>query len=156
MAVTNITVAPASANSVLAMAALLTENGAGTYTATFPLPANAELVNIIVDNIALWTAGTSAGLIVGDDSDDDGYITTTSLKATDLLAGETLSLESTQRLGGLAGAYATVGTSTHLSARGGTAARNIIAKVVSVGAGTAGRTRVTVLYTTAAPTIVTQ
>lgn len=150
------TVAPATAVSVQALHARFEENGAGTYTADFILPQGATLVDIIVEAEALWTAGTSASLQVGDTGDPDGYFTAVDLKATDLLAGETLSLASTQVRGGVIGAYGTVDTSTHLDRGFSSAERTITATVASVGAGTAGRTRVVVLYTVGSPTIISQ
>jgi len=148
-------VIPAGAVSVQAASALFEENGAGTYTATFRLPPNATLIDVIVENIALWTAGTSASLEVGS-TDPDGYFTAVDLKATDLLAGESVSLMSTQVRGGVIGAYDT-GTSTHLTRLFSSAARTIVATIVAAGTdATAGRTRVTVVHTAGSPTVITQ
>lgn len=116
-----------------------TEQGAGEYEGSVALPAGAVLVDIIVNGVALWTAETSATLIVGD-TDPDGYYTAVDLKATDLLAGESISFALA---GGKAGAYI---ANSQVSPRYSAAARNIVANVVSVGAGTAGRTRVNVLW----------
>jgi hypothetical protein len=151
-------ISPAGAVGVQAMQARFVENGAGTYIADFTLPAGSSLYDIVVDAEALWTAGTSAALIVGEVADDDGFLASINLKATDLLAGESISLQSTQVRGGNAGAYLVVGTSTHIAPRwaSNTAERMITAKVTSVGAGTAGRTRVTVLYVPPMVTTVTQ
>jgi hypothetical protein len=118
-----------------------TENGAGTYTASVALPAGATLVDIIVDGIALWTAGTSATMKVGDGTDDDGYFTAVNLKATDLLAGESINFYAA---GGKAGADI---ANSQVNRRYSAAARTIAGVVTSVGAGTAGRTRMTVIYT---------
>ena len=150
------TVSPAAANSRLSASALFVENGAGTYVADFVLPAGSVVANIIVSGIALWTAGTSAALIVGDAADPDGFLASINLKATDLLAGETISLESTQTRGGNAAAYISVGTSTHISTRYAAAERTITASITSVGAGTAGRTLVTVEYIPLQATTITQ
>lgn len=120
--------------------ATFTENGAGTYTATVPLPAGATLHDIIVNGVVLWAAAVSAVLIVGDGTDPDGYFTDVDLKAVDLLAGESLSFALA---GGQAGAYI---ASSQVSPRYAAAARSIIGVVTSVGAGTAGRTRMTVVY----------
>lgn len=117
-----------------------TEDGAGTYTGTVALPAGATLIDVIIVAVALWTAGTSASLEVGDGTDPDGYFTAVDLKATDLLAGETLSLALA---GGVQGAYI---ANSHVTPRYSATARNIIGVVTSVGAGTAGRTRMLVLY----------
>jgi hypothetical protein len=117
-----------------------TEAGAGTYTATVALPAGATLLDVIVNGVVLWDAVTSAALIVGDGADPDGYYVTTNLKATDLLAGESLSFALA---GGKAGAYI---ANSQVSPRYAAAARSVIGVVTSVGAGTAGRTRMTVIY----------
>ncbi len=120
------------------------EAGAGTYTAEVDLPAGAVLIDIIVNATALWAAATSATLIVGDATDDDGYYTGVNLKATDLLAGESLSFA---HQGGKKGAdLDEPGADKHVRRRSLAAARKIIAKVTSIGAGTAGKTSVTVLY----------
>lgn len=118
-----------------------TESGAGTYTAAVAVPAGATVVDIIVNGIALWAAATSATLKVGDATDDDGYYTGVNLKATDLLAGESISFALA---GGKAGAYI---ANSQVSPRYAAAARTISGVVTSVGAGTTGRTQMTVIYT---------
>ena len=115
--------------------------GAGTYTGTVALPANAVLLDIIVHATSLWTATTSATLIVGDGGDDDGFFAATDLKATDLLAGESLSFA---QAGGKEGAYI---ANSQVSKRRDPSDRTITAKVVTVGAaGNGGATSVTVVY----------
>ena len=116
-----------------------TENGAGTYTGTVALPAGATIVDIIVHATALWTAAVSAVMDVGD-TDPDGFYAAVDLKATELILTESISFA---KAGGKEGVYI---TATHVLARYSAAARNIIGVVTSVGAGTAGRTRMTVLY----------
>lgn len=138
------------------MRARFVENGAGTYTADFKIPAGSTLIDVIIENEALWTAATSASLEVGDSGDPDGFFTAVDLKATDLLAVESASLASTQVRGGVEGAYAQVGTSTHLNRRYSASERTITATVASVGAGTAGRTNVLVLYVGGGVTTITQ
>ncbi len=150
------TIGQAGAVGVQAQQARFVENGAGTYTADFILPAGATLVDIIVEAEALWTAATSAVIDIGDVADPDGYFSAVNLKATDLLAGQSVSLGSTQVNGGDGAAYVIVGTSTHLTRGFSLSARTISAVVTSVGAGTAGRTVVTVLYAGSNPTVVTQ
>jgi len=93
--------------------------GAGTYTAAVSLPAGATVLDIIIDGVALWTATTSAELIVGDGTDPDGYYTAVDLKAADLLAGESLSFG---KAGGQEGAYV---TATQVSPRYSAAARSV-------------------------------
>jgi hypothetical protein len=149
-------VAPALAIGVQAQSAYFIENGAGTYTADFVLPEDSTLLDVYVEAVALWDAGTSAALDIGDSADPDGYLAAVNLKTLDLLAGEAISLCSAQTRGAEGGAYATVGTSTHLNRRFSSAKRTISAVITSVGAGTAGRTRITVLYAPVAATTITQ
>lgn len=115
--------------------------GAGVYTGSVAVPAGATIVDIIVNGVALWDTTTSATLKVGDVADDDGYFTGVNLKALDLLAGESLSLESA---GGKAGAYV---ANAQVSPRYSASARVVSGVVTTVGAaGSAGRTRMTVIY----------
>ena len=134
---------------VAAEVALTETTGAGTYTGDIEIPAGAEILDIVVIGDALWTATTSATLEVGDWTtggvalDADGFYTAVNLKATDLLAGESLSFAQS---GGKAGAYNT-GTNTHWTNRRSASARLLRSRVVTVGAaGNAGRTRVVVQY----------
>lgn len=129
----------ADAGMVVMEEALFTENGDGTYTATFSLPAGARIIDIGVQALVLWAAGTSASLKVGDAADDDGFFVATDLKATDLLVGETNNIEHP---GGKAGVYiASEQRVLHQAS-----ARSVIGVVTSVGAGTAGRTRMYCAY----------
>lgn len=133
---------------VVAVERTFTETtGAGVYTGTVSVPAGATIIDIIVNGVVPWTATTSATLKVGDAADDDGFFTAVDLKATDLLAGESLSLTAP---GGQHGAYVVPGATDdayQISARYAAAARVIKGIVTTVGAaGTAGRTRMTVIY----------
>lgn len=119
-----------------------TENGAGTYTGSVSVPAGATILDIIVHATALWAAATSAAMIVGDAADPNGYYDAIDLKATDLLAGESISFS---HQGGQGGAYF-AGTNTHVMNRYSATARVITGEITSVGAGTAGRTRMVVVY----------
>lgn len=148
---TKLTATAAQLNStkVESQSVLFTEAGAGTYTGTIALPAGAVVVDIIVHAIALWAAATSAEMIVGDAVDDNGFFTGVDLKATDLLAAESISFAQT---GGLEGAdLDDPAAGAHVRRRYLATARNIIGKVVSVGAGTTGRTLMTVIYTVPDP-----
>ena|SRR3990172_3570349 len=126
---------------------LISENGAGTYDADINIPARALIGNLGIHAIALWTAGTSASLTVGDYTsstgvaiDADGFIAATDLKATDALAGQSIQIMSgLASMGGVAGAYL-AGTNTHWTDLYSIVARFLRFRVVSVGAGTAGRT----------------
>jgi hypothetical protein len=142
--------------SVQALSGRFVENGAATYRINFPLPGGATLLDVIVEGEALWNSAGAATLDVGDTTDPDGWITALNLKASDLLAGESISLGSTQTRGGNAGAYTVIGTSTHLQRNYSAAGRTITASVtVASGVGTLGRTRVTVLYSTGSAVSVT-
>ena len=148
---TKLTATAAQLNStkIESQSVLFTEAGAGTYTGTVALPAGAVVVDVIVHAIALWAAATSADMIVGDAVNDDGFFTGVDLKATDLLAAESISFAQT---GGLEGAdIDSPAAGAHVRRRYLATARNIIGKVVSVGAGTTGRTLMTVVYTVPVP-----
>jgi hypothetical protein len=148
---TKLTATAAQLNStkVESQSVLFTEAGAGTYTGTVALPAGAVVVDIIVHAIALWAAATSAEMIVGDAVDDNGFFTGVDLKATDLLAAESISFAQT---GGKEGAdLDDPAAGAHVRRRYLATARNIIGKIVSVGAGTTGRTLMTVIYTVPVP-----
>jgi hypothetical protein len=123
-------------------------SAAGVYSASFEVPPGAILVDVIVHGVALWTAGTSATMIVGDTVDDDGIFTAINLKATDLLAGESLSLAGA---GGKQGAdladFAAPGSQYSRRALVSGVARTLSAKVTTVGTvGTAGVTDVVFVY----------
>ncbi len=130
-----------SGTAVVAVERTFTETtGAGVYTGTVDVPAGATILDIIVNGVALWTATTSAVMKVGD-TDDDGFYTAIDLKATDLLAGESISFALA---GGKAGAYI---ANSQVSPRYSAAVRSVKGIVTTVGAaGSAGRTRMMVVY----------
>lgn len=138
---------PATAYIVQAQEVTFTEtSGAGTYTGTMALPAGARIIDIGCDGIALWNSAGACALVVGDADSANGFFTSTDLKATDLLAGEINNIEHP---GGKAGTYLASEARALYSAL----ARNVIAVVTQAsGTGTAGRTRVYVVY--AVPTAV--
>lgn len=147
--------AAGSTEGIRVMSAAFVENGAGTYDADFQIPIGATILDVQIDGVALWTAATSASLEIGDAADPDGFWTAIDLKATDLLAGEGLSFAKTGSTE--AGAYWQVVASHNAkNLMDTTQARVLRARIVSVGAGTAGRTTVRVIYTLAAPVTVTQ
>lgn len=146
--------APASTSTgvVITKSGVLTElTGDGAYAITVPIPAGAFIHSIKVTNQALWTAGTSAVLKVGDTADDDGYFLNGDMKATDLVVGEVLDTAAADNWGGLEGAYlvAATGRRGPAATNFGTyyaAGSNIIFTITKSGAGTAGRTAVSVTY----------
>lgn len=114
--------------------------GAGVYTGAVVVPAGATILDIIVNAIALWNPATSAIMKVGD-TDDDGFYIGVDLKATDLLAGESISFALA---GGKAGAYI---ANSQVSPRYSAVARTINGIVTVVGgSGSTGRTRMSVIY----------
>ena len=87
---------------------MLYSNGAaaGVHTVAIHVPAYSILLNVGVVGVALWNQGTSAGMVVGDADDADGFFTTIDLKATALLAGEAVLCGfGTGMAGGVIGAY---------------------------------------------------
>lgn len=126
---------------VMAIERTFTETaGAGVFTASVAVPAGATILDVIVSAVALWNSETSATLKVGE-ADDDGYYIDVDLKATDLLAGESLSFALA---GGQAGAYI---ANSQVSPRYAAAARTVTGIITKVGdTGTAGRTRMLVVY----------
>lgn len=131
----------ASGTPVFTVERTFTETAtAGVYTGSVAVPAGATIHDIIINGVALWDTATSATMKVGDVADDDGYYTAVNLKATDLLAGESISFALA---GGKAGAYI---ANSQVSPRYAVAARVVSGIVTTVGSGTAGRTRMTVIY----------
>lgn len=115
--------------------------GAGVYTGSVSVPAGATILDVIVNGVALWDNAGAVTMKVGDAADDDGFFTAVNLKATDLLAGESISLESA---GGKAGAYV---ANSQVSPRYSASARVISGIVTSASTGgSAGRTRMVVTY----------
>ena len=131
------------ASDVVSEEVTFTEDGDTTYTGAVSVPAGATILDIVVHQVALWDDGTSASLKVGDDNDDDGFFTAVDLKATDLLAEQSINFDKT---GGQEGAYL-AGTATHWTDRYSASARSVTGVVTTGGQdGTAGRTRMTVIY----------
>jgi len=114
---------------------------AGVFTAAVTVPAGATILDILINGVALWNQGTSATGKVGDVADDDGYYTGIDMKATDLLAGESLSFTAA---GGKAGAYI---ANSQVSPRYSASQRVISLIITTVGTvATTGATRMTVLF----------
>ena len=115
--------------------------GAGVYTGSVTIPAGATISDIIVAGVALWNNAGTATLEVGDVTDPDGYFTGVNLKATDLLAGESLSFAMA---GGKAGAYV---ANSQVSPQYAATAR-VISGIVTTSStgGSTGRTRMMVMW----------
>ncbi len=137
---------------VVAEERTLTEtSGAGVWTGSVTVPAGASILDVIVNGVALWTSQTSAVMDVGDVADPDGFFTQVDLKATDLLAGESLSFALA---GGKAGAYI---AHSQVSPRYSATARVVSGIITKVGTtGIAGRTRMTVVYSLATASAATK
>jgi len=118
---------------------------AGVFTMVpIDIPAGATIQDIRVQAIALWNAGTSAVLLLGDTEDPNGFYDNVNLKATDLLANQILSFE-TMDAHGIAGAYLTQAANLRNTYR--SAATKVTAIVTLVGtAATTGELRVLVTY----------
>jgi hypothetical protein len=117
--------------------------GAGTYTGSVTIPAGATIIDVIIHGEAVWTASGAVTMKVGDATDDDGIWTNVNMKATDLTAGQSLSFADT---GGKEGAYK-VDTATQWTTRYSSSARVISGIITAAGTGgTAGRTRMVVIY----------
>jgi hypothetical protein len=115
--------------------------GALTYTGSVSVPAGATIHDIIINGVALWDNAGAVTMKVGDVADDDGFYTAVNLKATDLLAGESISFALA---GGKAGAYI---ANSQVSPRYSASARTISGIIITASTGgSAGRTRMTVLY----------
>ena len=82
---------PQTAEMVLKFTDDSAGGAAGTYAADVSIPAGAYVIDVQIHGVALWNAGTSASLEVGDADDADLYYTAVNCKATDLAAGEVLS-----------------------------------------------------------------
>lgn len=123
--------------------------GAGQYNASVAIPAGGRLVDIQITATAEWTATTSATGIVGDTGDDDGFWTGLDLKTGGNLAlGRVLSLDVPGSQNGPYNDPVEIGGWKSYYPSGGT----ITAKITTVGAaGSAGRTRLLVLYAVPTP-----
>jgi hypothetical protein len=136
--------------AVIAKEVTFTETaGAGTYTGSVAVPAGATLIDVIVHQTALWDNAGAATLKVGIDGvDDDGIYTAVDLKATDLLAAESLSFA---KAGGKEGIDI---TATHVLRRYSAAARVVSGIIITASTGGgAGRTRMVVLYVAPASSV---
>jgi len=149
----------AGSGLVFAKTVLFTEDATSlTHTGTVVVPAGATLLDIIVVPQVLWTATTSAAFTCGDANSATGWFTSTNLKATDLILGERLQASQAVATdgsygGAKEGAYVTTAgrfgqQSTNMIGGYCPTAYSVIGVVTVVGPSTtAGRTRMTVLWT---------
>lgn len=121
--------------------------GALTYTGSVSIPAGSTILDIVVNGVALWDNAGAVTMKVGDVAVDNGYFTGINLKATDLLAGESISFDAA---GGKAGSYI---ANSQVSPRYSASARVISGIIITASTGgSAGRTRMTVYWTEPAVT----
>jgi hypothetical protein len=126
-----------------------------THTGTVVIPAGATLLDILVVPEVLWAnTGGVAGFTCGDAGSANGWFTNTNLKATDLLLGERLQASNASYWGGVNGTYLVSATgrfgqqTTNMIGGYCPTAYSVIGVVTTVApASTAGRTRMTVLWT---------
>jgi hypothetical protein len=149
----------AGSGVVYSKTVLFTENATSTiHTGTVVVPAGATLLDIYVVPQVLWTATTSAAFTCGDANSANGWFTSTNLKATDLVLGERLQASQAVATDGSyggtkEGAYVTTAgrfgqQSTNMIGGYCPTAYSVIGVVTVVDpATTAGRTRMTVLWT---------
>jgi hypothetical protein len=130
------------------------DGSSSTYTGTVEIPAGAILHDIQFVTTVLWGAGTSAEFIIGDDDDPNGWLEDLSVKATDHLVGELISVMHADLWGGSEGAYLSAATGRRGRVTAGVdsgpyygAASEVIGKVTFVGtAASTGRSFMFVTY----------
>ena len=121
-------------------------SGAGVYTGTVTVPGNAWLLDIKVINTAYWDNAGTATLKVGDDATDNGWFTGINLKATDLVAGADQETLDFNNAGGKPGAYLVAATGERALMY--SALVRIVSGIITTSStgGTAGRTRMLVIW----------
>ena len=147
-----VTLPAALSGGVFVVEKAIAENGAGTYTATVAIPAGATVLDVIFRNTVVWAAATSAAMTCGDTANATGYYSSTNVKTTPAADtnGAGAGLSTRLSLGASAGTYKGGGGKFYATAD------TITCTVTSVGAGTAGRSRLLVEYAIPATSIVTQ
>ena len=115
-------------------------SGAGTYTASVVVPADAWILDIIVHGVAVWNPSGAVDMDVGVTGTATAYFDITSIKAAgDLLAAESISFSETGAENG------TLQATNY--ARYSATARTVNGIITAVGtAGTTGRTRMLVVW----------
>jgi hypothetical protein len=111
---------------------MITATGAGTYTLALPIPAGASVRDVSTSPETAWDSVTSAALSIGDAGSATGYVNAVNMKTQSALISSLLNSTGSGSYGGTIRRYA--------------AADNIVATLTAVGAGSAGRTRIRVLY----------
>ena len=114
-------------NVVLSQTNTVTYDATLVQSTTFTVPANCQLVDIIIDELTAYNSATSATLSVGTAAAGTQYVSGVNVKTTGRKSNSYSAAQLT--------AMADVGTST-----------SVVATVTSVGQPTAGSLRVTLLY----------
>ena len=114
-------------NVVLSQSSVITYDATLVQSATFKVPANSQLVDIIVDELTAFNSATSATFSAGITAGGTEYVSGVNVKTT----GRKSNSYSATQLGNMA----SVGSNT-----------SVIATVTSVGQPTAGSARITLLY----------
>ena len=144
----------ASSGIVVAKTIAFVENATmTTSTGTVIIPAGATLLDIRVTSSVLWTK-SSARFTCGDAQAATGWFVSTDISGTDLLVGEMLSAAGgTAYWGGKNGVYLVAATGVFGQATATKAGPYYVSAgsvigvcTVTPGAGTAGRTFMTVTY----------
>lgn len=142
-----------TSRNIVIKEALFAENTTSlTHTATFNIPANSTLLDIIVTPQVLWTPTTSAAFTCGDAATANGWFASTDLMATDLILGERLQASGANNWGGKNGVYLTTAgrfgqQATNMIGGWCPNAYSVIGVVTVVAPNSAlGRTRMTVIY----------
>ena len=125
---------------------------AGTYTASVTIPEGSYINDIIVQAVTTWDSTTSAGLILGDEDDPNGYLETTNL-LSGFTSGIATSVLAESGAGlGAAGVYIMDASGTGGGVyKAGT--RTVTVSITTGGAGTVGETRVVVVWSKPTDTV---
>jgi hypothetical protein len=123
-------------------------SGSGVYTGSVTVPGRSWLLDIKIYPVALWDNTGTAVMKVGDVTTSDGWFTGIDLKATDLIAGTNAEVIDFQNTGGKEGGYLVVLSGERAVMYSATA--RVVSGVVTTSStgGTAGRTRMVVIYST--------
>jgi hypothetical protein len=117
-----------------------TQAGTGTYSATVVVPAAGDILDVRWSNQVLWTDTGTAVLTVGDGGDADGFFINVNVKAAPVadIAGA----------GGVSSFLSQTGSGAYKGLTKHCAAETTVTASIAVqnGDGTAGRSRLTVIY----------
>lgn len=112
---------------LLTQTAVINQNSTNAVSATFTLPASAQIVEFKIDVLTAFNSGTSATLTVGTAAAGTQYVSGVDAKT----GGRAAPTLTTTQLGNMAN----IGTNV-----------SVVATVTPSGATSAGQVRVTVIY----------